>query len=153
MMATGSRARNDVSGGAASPRPFDLNRLARVVLMVLAAGAVLYLVAANVLLRTRLLRDLVSEGPDIELEYTSAYSVWPGFVHVRDLALQVQDCDLQLAVAADSAQIEVSLHDLLFRRFHADRVSLLGLSFRLRTKVDPPDAERPWVAAYPSIRG
>ena len=153
-MARGSRAMAD-SGrrGAASPRPFDLNRLARVVLMILAAGAVLYLVAANALLRTRLLRDLVSEGPDVELEYTSAYSVWPGRVHVRELALEVQDYDLQLAVAADSALVEVSLHDLLFRRFHADRVSLLGLSFRLRHKVDPVDAERPWVAAYPSIRG
>jgi hypothetical protein len=93
-------------------------RLLRVALSLAAAFAITYLIAANILLRTRLLRDLVSQGEGVELDYASAYSVWPGLVHVRGLALQVQDFRIQLSVAADSGVVAICLHDLLFRRFH-----------------------------------
>jgi hypothetical protein len=123
------------------------------VLLVAAAFAVIYLVAANVVLRTRLLRDLVSEGPDVELSYDSAYSVWPGLVHVRGLELQVQVYAHQLSIAAESGQIQVSLHELLLRRFHATRVSLAGFSFRLRDRLPASELNSPRVAAYPPIPG
>jgi hypothetical protein len=138
---------------AAPPRRFDASRLVRLVLFLAAGFAVLYLVAANIFLRTRLLRDLVSRGDGAELDYASAYSVWPGLVHVRGLSLEVQDYENQLSVAADSAVVNVCLHDLLFRRFHATDVALSGLAFRFRQKVEPKDGMRPHVAAFPPIRG
>ena len=138
---------------AASARRFEASWLVRVVLFLAAGFAVLYLVVANIFLRTRLLRDLVSRGDDVELDYASAYSVWPGLVHVRGLALEVQDYENQLSVAADSGVVSIRLHDLLFRRFHASDVALWGLAFRFRQKVEPRDGMRPHVAAFPPIRG
>jgi hypothetical protein len=130
-----------------------MGRPLRAVLILVAAFAVIYLVAANVFLRTRMLRDLVSEGDDVELEYASAYSVWPGLVHVRGLALEVQDYQIQLAIAVDSGVVAVSLHDLLWRRFRATHAALSGLSFRLRMKAEPRDGMRAYVGAFPPIPG
>src|SRR5712691_13114979 len=48
-----------------------------------------YLVSANILLRTRLLRSMINDGPDkTYVEYGSAYSLWPGRVRVRDLRIR-----------------------------------------------------------------
>jgi hypothetical protein len=137
----------------ASARRFEASRLVRFILYLVAGFAVLYLVTANIVLRTRLLRDLVSRGDDVELDYASAYSVWPGLVHVRGLALRVQDYHNQLSVSADSGIVQVCLHDLLFRRFHASDVALSGLAFRFRQKVEPRDGMQPHVAAFPPIAG
>jgi hypothetical protein len=130
-----------------------VQRVALAFLVTVASFAVIYLIAANVILRTRWLRDRVSQGDGIELSYASAYSVWPGLVHVRSLSLEVQDYKIQFAVLADSGVVKVSLHDLLFRRFHATRVELQGLAFRLREKVQPSDADSARVAAFPPIAG
>jgi hypothetical protein len=137
----------------APTRRFEASRLVRFVLFLVAGLAVLYLVAANIVLRTRLLRDLVSRGDDVELDYASAYSVWPGLVHVRGLALEVQDYQNEFSVAADSGMLKICLHDLLFRRFHASNVALTGLAFRFRQKVEPRDGMRPYVTAFPPIAG
>lgn len=133
--------------------PFKRQRVLLAVLLLSAAFAVTYLVAANVILRTRVLRDLVSEGPDVELEYESAYSVWPGLVHVRGLELQVQDYGHQFAIAAESGQLVVSLHALLFKHFHVTSVSLTGLSYRFRDKLPAAELEDARVGAYPGIAG
>jgi hypothetical protein len=138
---------------AALRRRLDLHRVALAVLVTVASFAVVYLITANVILRTRMLRAFVSEGPGVELDYASAYSVWPGLVHFRGLSLGVQDYERQFSVLADSGVVEVSLHDLLFRRFHAKRVVIDGLSFRFRHKVQPKEAATAQVAAFPSIFG
>jgi hypothetical protein len=128
-------------------------RVALALLVIIASFAVVYLIAANVILRTRFLRDVVSRGDGVELNYASAYSVWPGLVHLRSLSLEVQDYGIQFAVLADSGVVKVSLHDLLLRRFHATRVDLQGLAFRLRPKVQPSEAKSARVAAFPPIAG
>lgn len=145
-------------GASYPPSPATLRRpvaqrVALTLLVTVAAFAVVYLIAANVILRTRVLRDIVSEGDNIELDYASAYSVWPGLVHIRSLSLEVQDYGMQFAVLVDSGSVKVSLHDLLFKRFHATRVDLQGLAFRFRTKVQPSEASSPRVAAFPAIAG
>jgi hypothetical protein len=152
-MAVNPRYAKHSREGTAFKRPFDVHRLALVVLLAAAAFSVTYLVTANLVLRTRLLRDVLSEGPDIELDYASAYSVWPGMIRVRNFTLEVQNHDLQLSVAADSGVLDVSLHELLLRRFHATNVDVHGLSYRFRHKVEPDVARTARVAAYPSIRG
>lgn len=138
---------------AAFFRRTDGHGLARVILAIAATLAVCYLVAANVLLRTRLLRDAVSRGPDVELDYASAYSVWPGRVHFRDLTLQVQDFNIEFGVSVEAGVVSVSLHELPFKRFHADSLSVEGLSFRFRHKLEPADVHQAWVAALPPIPG
>lgn len=153
MTADPPRTSQALPADGAPPSPFSRQRLVLAVLLVSAAFAVIYLVAANVILRTRLLRDMVSEGPDVELDYESAYSVWPGLLHVRGLELQVQDYRHQFALEADSGQITVSLYELVLKRFHATSVSLAGLSFRLRDKLPAAEVNDRRVAAYPPIPG
>src|SRR5688572_347994 len=114
MTAESPQTSQAVPEHGAHASPFKRQRILLAVLLLSAAFAVIYLVAANVILRTRLLRDLISEGPDVELDYESAYSVWPGRVNVRGLELQVQDYRHQFAIAAESGQVVVSLHALLF---------------------------------------
>jgi hypothetical protein len=132
-------------------RTFSEHHIGLTVLLAVISLAVVYLITANVILRTRLLRDMVSEGDDIELTYASAYSVWPGRVQIRGLSLAVQGDDMQMAVLADSGVVNVSLHDLLFKRFHATSVSLEGLSFRFRPRVDAAQAGSARVASFPTI--
>jgi hypothetical protein len=112
-----------------------------------------YLVAANVLLQTRLLRHLVGTGPDVLLEYESAYSWWPGRAHFSGLRLRVQDYNVQFEVHA-SGVVDVSLHELFRRRFRAVRLSTTDTTFRMRHKVHavgPHNQLR--LAAYPPISG
>jgi hypothetical protein len=142
-----------LASAAAPRRTLDVHRIALAVLLTVASFAVVYLITANAILRTRVLRDLVSEGDGVELDYVSAYSVWPGRVHFRGLTLAVQDYNLQFSVISDAGVVEVSLADLLWRRFHATSASLEGLSFRLRPKVEPEQANEAKVAAFPSIPG
>src|SRR5262245_37587639 len=56
---------------------------------VLIAAYVLYLVAANVIIRTHLLRSWINGRPeDTYIDYASAITFWPGQVHVRDLLIR-----------------------------------------------------------------
>jgi hypothetical protein len=153
MTAEPPRTSQALPADGAPSSPFTRQRLLLAVLLLAAAFAVTYLVTANVILRTRLLRDWVSEGPDVELSYESAYSVWPGRVHVRGLALQVQDHKYQFAIAAESAVLTVSLHELPLDRFHVTHIALAGLSYRFRDKLPAAEVNERRVAAYPPIPG
>lgn len=141
-------------GWTQSPeRRSALRKVARHVAIILGTVALAYLITANLALRTRWLRELVSEGPELELYYESAYSLWPGRVAFRQLVLTSQDYDLQLAIQVETGSIDVSLHELLLRRFRGIGLRGSGLSFRLRQKVRQAEANAPHVAAYPPIAG
>ncbi len=129
----------------------------------LAILALLYLVLANVVLRTRLLRDAVS-GPSLNfailgdstalrLDYKSAYSIIPGRAHVEGLTIRGRERDVEWLVTLDRADVVVSLVDLLRRRFHATRLRSSGFSIRARLRLDPVDATPGVVAALPPIAG
>lgn len=120
------------------------------ILSVLSAG---YLALANILLQTRVIRDWVSAGPDVELTYESAYSLWPGRVRFERLALVAGSYDVQLAIGVEAGSVDVSLHELFFKRFRAVGLTLEGLSFRLRHKVHAVGDDRVRVEAYPPIEG
>lgn len=137
------------AGGA---RP-GVRAVALRVVLIISAISASYLVLANLLLQTRVIRELVSAGPDVELSYESAYSLWPGRVRFERLELVAGDYNVQLAVGVGAGTIDVSLHELLFKRFHALAVTLDGLSFRLRHKVHAVGDNRARVEAFPPIAG
>ena len=66
------------------------------VVLIIAVISASYLVLANILLQTRVIRELVSEGPDVELSYASAYSLWPGRVRFERRPIELRRKDLQL---------------------------------------------------------
>ncbi len=123
------------------------------VLAVVLGFSLVYLILANVLLKTRWLRDRVNPAPTVELEYSSASSYWPGRVRVTGLALQAEDYNVQFEATIDEATLDVSLHELLWRRFHVLALQAKGTAFRFRHKVKAVGDNARRLAAYPPIAG
>ena len=83
----------------------------------------LYLLAAQTLLWTPLLRHLInSHAPTVRIEYAFAWSVWPGRVHLREFRLTSQDWAVQWQLDIDRATTALVLQDLPRRIFHATSV-------------------------------
>jgi hypothetical protein len=131
--------------------------------LIAAIACVSYLLIANVLLRTRLLRNLVSgssvnfavmgNSTDLRLDYASAYSFFPGRVHVEGLTLRGREQAVEWFLTLDHVDAVVSLGDLLHHTFHATRLRSSGFAIRARLRLDRVDATPDVVAALPAIAG
>ncbi|WP_437487388.1 hypothetical protein WME75_06770 [Sorangium sp. So ce1014] len=114
-----------------------------------------YVVIVNVMLSTKLMARLVSYNPiDVTLVYGSAWSLWPGVVHVKEIRLSGADSVLEWAVVLDEVHADIHLTDLLRKKFHAEDVRGEGFMFRMRLLVDPTserDLEAPHIQALPPI--
>ncbi|WP_437898279.1 hypothetical protein [Sorangium sp. So ce124] len=114
-----------------------------------------YVVVVNAMLSTGLIARLVSYNPvDASLYYGSAWSLWPGVVHVEELRLSGSDSVLQWAVELDEADLDIHLTDLLRKKFYAEDIRARGFVFRMRMLVDPTserDLEAPHIQALPPI--
>ncbi|HYZ87836.1 MAG TPA: hypothetical protein VE620_00940 [Myxococcales bacterium] len=114
----------------------------------------LYLLAAQTLLWTPLLRHLINEHePTVHLEYAFAWSVWPGHVQVRALRLTSQDRGVQWQLDIDRVATTLVLQDLPRRIFHATRVEGDGLTFALRRRIPRPQLTPDRLEGLPSIAG
>ncbi len=121
--------------------------------LVAALLELLYVLAANVALKTSLLKDYAARGDDLRVDYTSAYSVIPGRIEVRGLRVRFHDRNVEFLIGVEQGTLDVSLHELAMRRFHALRVDGKKVSYRMRHKVTRVGAEGPRLAAYPPIPG
>src|SRR5579859_4439699 len=124
-------------------------------LVVAALGMVViltvsYPIIANVLLRTRLLRNAIN-GPSLSfaivgnttalrLDYESAHSFFPGRVHLEGLTIRGRDRTAEWFLTLDHSDVDVSLVDLLHHRFHATRLRSDGLAIRARLRLHHLDA-------------
>ena len=114
----------------------------------------LYLVIGNGILRTRILRDILSGQPEARLvDYQTAYSIIPGRVHLEGLRIRGRERSVEWLLAIDRADVQISLFDLLRRRFHATSIRASGVSFRARLRIDPADSSAEVLAALPPIPG
>lgn len=120
---------------------------------VLLALQLVYLIAANALVKSELIKQAVSGSEGFQLEYAKAYTLWPGHAHVEQVSLRFEDYNVQFEVALARAEVDISLSQLLFKKFRVTRLDAQGTRFRMRRKliVVGEDAER--VAAYPPIKG
>ncbi|WP_437678639.1 hypothetical protein [Sorangium sp. So ce131] len=127
----------------------------KVLLLLPIALWVGYVVIVNVMLSTKLVARLVSYNPtDASLHYGTAWSFWPGVVHVEDLRLSGSDSVLQWAVELDEADVDIHLTQLLSKKFYAEDIRAEGFVFRMRLLVDPTserDLEAPHITALPPI--
>jgi hypothetical protein len=129
-----------------------LRRALRITAITLVAAWAFYLVGMNVLLRTGLLRHLLSEDPvSFLVDYSSAYSIIPGRVHVEDLRLRGRDSNVEWILTLDRCDFRFGLLDFAHRRFHAYHVRGDGLSMRVRQREPSFTAEE--VAALPPVPG
>ena len=121
-------------------------------LLVLAALELVWVLAANVALRTSLLEGAFNSSPDIRIEYRSASSPWPGRVHLQGLRVRMEDYNVQFLLTIEEARVNLSLLELTQRTFHALWVEAEGVSFKMRHKVHAVENARR-LAAYPKIEG
>lgn len=121
-------------------------------LVVLGALEFVYLLLANVLLLTPLVRTFATND-DMALKYDWAFSPWPGRVVVRNMSLRFQDRNVQFRVGIERGSLDLSLHELVSKRFHLLRVDADNVSYRMRHKVSRVGLEGPRLAAYPPIEG
>jgi hypothetical protein len=127
---------------------------AAVVVGILLAPLVLYLGVANVFLATPLLCKLTNRKPDkFFMTYDSAWTFWPGHVHVRGFHLRFQAYRVAFELDIERSTAEIALTELLNRRFVAKNVGAHGVSYRHLHKVDAKQALDERTLAFPMIAG
>lgn len=113
-----------------------------------------YLIAANVILRTHLLRDwLRADDGTLVVTYASARSLYPGHVVLDDLGIRYRDENIQMWVGIERTSLDIGLTRLARRTAHFENVTAEGIVYRLRTTMDrAPDDDRR-SKAFPPIEG
>ena len=147
--------------GAASRAASNLRRLGgrvpkwlRIVAYALVGTFVVYLLAANVILRTHLLRGWIgTDETKLRLEYRSAWSLFPGHVELRDLSLRYQDSNVQMLILLDRASLKIDLFALIKRRLHIRKMTAENVTYRLRQKVETIVGQEERIGAFPPIDG
>ncbi len=125
--------------GASERRYRALRPIARSAGIGLIAALALYLAAMNFFLRTRMFRSAItSSSGSLLVDYRSAYSLWPGRIHVEGLTIRGRDSSVEWILSLDRCDFRVSLFALVRRRFHASHVNGDGLSLRIRLRKDGP---------------
>lgn len=122
------------------------------ILVVLGALDAFYLLLSNVVLLTPAVRAFATND-DMRLKYDWAFSPWPGHVVVRNMSLRFQDHNVQFLIGIERGSLDLSLHELVSKRFHVLRVDADAVSYRMRHKVSRVGLEGPRLAAYPPIEG
>lgn len=115
----------------------------------------LYLVIANVWLHRGGLERILNRRPErLSIHWESAWTVWPGVVHVRGFEMRNQTRTFQWWLAVDSGTVDVDLWDLQDRELLLGPLHGSGAAFRLRRRLDAPRREREGRPdLYPPIPG
>ena len=114
----------------------------------------LFMIASNVILRTRIFRDWMAFDPEsMTMEYDSAYSWFPGRVHVDNLRVRGSDSHVQWYVTIAHADTFMNPFAFARRRFSASHAHADGVTFRLRSRFLPDEATPELLASLPKIPG
>ena len=132
-------------------------RLRRAILLVAAAAVVGFLSlvgATNLVLRSDWLSGQINSDPaTLFVTYAGARSLVPGRLRFDTLVLRSRDSNVEWEARLEGVSVRVGLFDLLRRRFRAGSVRADALSFRLRERLERPEATPARLARYPSIAG
>src|SRR5947209_1766114 len=95
----------------ASTRGHRWLRRAAIALLCIAVGfELVYVVAANIILRTHALdRWITGATEGLFLRVDSGWTLWPGYVHVKGLEFHFEDYNMQFEVALDRADVDLML--------------------------------------------
>ena len=121
---------------------------------ILLGPLVFYLLVANVFLATPLLTKLTNRRPEkFIMSYDSAYTLWPGHVHVRGYHMVFQSYRVAFELDFYESTAHVALTPLFKRRFQAKRVEARGVAYRQIHRAEQKDLLTPRVLAFPVIAG
>ena len=127
---------------------------ARAIGIALASVYAAYLLVANVILRTHLLRGWLSaDANSLLLDYGSARSLFPGRVVVHDLRLRHGDRAVQMSVHIDRVSLDIDLLSLAQHTALMRHVKAEGVEYRLRQRLDSLEGSEGRARAFPIIEG
>ena len=125
----------------------------KIALLIAFTLELVYLVAANLILDRWLRSWINGDEQALRLDYSRAWSPWPGRVYAQNLTLRVQDSNVQFELQTTAVTLDVVLTALLSRTFRATYLDVEGVVFKFRHKLEkPPDNPR-LVRALPPIEG
>jgi hypothetical protein len=110
-------------------------------LLLILAGEFFYLLVANSFLRFHWIPALINSDPkSLWLDYDSAWTLWPGIVHLQGTQFRLEDNRIQLHFRLGQAKVNVCLSSLFQKKFEASRLEAKELVFRLRERTpgQPP---------------
>jgi len=130
-------------------------QIARFIMFAVAGVLLFYILAANIALKTGLMRRLANGDPDVKISWETAWTILPGRVHLGNFKLRHEDDNVQQFMSIEKATLQVKLFSLIKKRFHATSVDVIGMRYRFRHKVNLASVEsnRARLAAYPPIEG
>jgi len=121
-----------------------LFRLTLALLLAVLALYPLYLVAGNWYLRSGDLEQRLNRRPErLLIEAGTAWTLWPGVIHVRDFHIRNQTRTAQWWASMDSGVFELRLFDLRKRELVITGLKGSGVDFRLRRRADGRKWSRP----------
>lgn len=132
-----------------------LRRAVLAILLILAALYPLYLAVGNWYLREGGLRKLLNRRPErMSIVWDSAWTSWPGIVHVEGFKMRSQSRVFQWWLAVDRGTVDFDMWSLQDRELMIGGISGRGTSFRLRRRLDaPPRNGLAQPELYPPIPG
>ncbi|MCW8984315.1 MAG: hypothetical protein OQK55_03155 [Thermoanaerobaculales bacterium] len=109
------------------------------IVVVLLVFEVVYVVGANIFLRSGLLQQLINKKPEkTSINWDSAVTYLPGFVTVEGFTLRSQTKKDQVYVHVVEADARISLIKLAFKTIHIRGVDARDVDFRYRERLDRP---------------
>lgn len=137
---------------AKSPRPV---RVLVWLGLALVLAELVYVVTANLVLATRIVDRMVNaNAPDVEMHVDRGWTIWPGYVHVSDVTILVNDTDLQAMLYVEHATANVTIWSLLDRKLEIHGAHATGLKYWMRHRVAAiTDDIRERVEAFAPIPG
>lgn len=139
------------------PKPRPRSRVVsalRGALVAFFSLALLYVVGVNLFLSSSLFEAALGRDPDtIAIGFDRGWSILPGRVHCTNLVIRGRDSSLEWLVRIDDADVDISLLQLVQKRFSASRVHARGSSFRMRKRLTSEPKSDAEVAHLPPIEG
>jgi len=132
-----------------------LRRLVLAALVIAALLYPLYLAVGNAYVRGGWLEAQLNRRPErMWMHWSSAWTLWPGVVHVRGFSMRSQSSVFQWALTVDRAALEIDLLGLRRRELRIGPLRGSGVVFRLRRRLDArPRSVPARPELYPQIAG
>ena len=128
----------------ARPRSRLRKRLVALVI-ALVVLEVLYVIGANLALRSQFMSDQINRKPEkMLIQWSSATTYVPGVVQVTGVSMRNQSRKVQFYLEVREVRAVISLFKLPFKTLHIRNVNGTDVDFRLRRRLDfvrPTDAE------------
>jgi hypothetical protein len=106
---------------------------------------VLYVIGANLALRSQFMSDQINRKPEkMLIQWSSATTYFPGVVHVAGFSMRNQSRKVQFYLEVSEVRAVISLFKLPFKTLHIRNVNGTDVDFRLRRRLDfvrPTDSE------------